>query len=177
MNYKTSFHEWCICLCKSANTRDGLAKSVWKEWDVNSNLCLCVFLLGVLHLFVSVRRWSGAAYTSMQPSFSLWMHKQMAPDKCNLSSLQIQYPQEWYIGLTISSGDENLFGLEDWNPLNTILWRFKKKKKKSDLEVDYPNGQLLICCWQLMVSKGKHSKKKEIFSFMVSIPSLEIFFF
>jgi len=47
-----------------------------------------------------IRGWSRAPCPSLQPSFSFFMHSEMAEDECHLSSLQVQYSQGKRTGVT-----------------------------------------------------------------------------
>lgn len=47
--------------------------------------------VGMLHLPFSVWRWSGAAFTSLQPSLPFRLYRQVAQDQSHVPSLQVQH--------------------------------------------------------------------------------------
>lgn len=56
---------------------------------------------GMLHLPLPIRRWCGAMFASLQTSLPLEVYRQVAPDKCNLSIVQVWHSASRYIGLII----------------------------------------------------------------------------
>ena len=80
MEWKLSFFFQVLLLLQLQNFQN--------KRHMNPNLCP-VFFVGVLHLPFTVCRWSRAVYPSLQSPFPLWMHQQMASNKCDLPSLQI----------------------------------------------------------------------------------------
>lgn len=91
-NYLYSWKCSAFGMCKVKNAAASSALLTWIFFPHFS---------GLLHLPFSICRWGRALYITMQPPFSLWMHQQMASDKCDLPSLQVQHPKRRYIGVII----------------------------------------------------------------------------